>query len=135
MLLDTNVMSELMKPTPDAVVEHWFLRHEEECVLASIAIGELAYGVAKLEAGARKQRLGEQIAEWRLHFAGRTHAFTAATAMLYGEILGKARRAGRPMSVPDAQIAAIAQQHDCTLATRNVPDFQTTGLALINPWE
>ncbi len=133
-LLDTNVMSELMKPVPDPAVERWFLLNEEECVLASVAIGELAYGVAKLDDGAPKARLAEQIAEWRFHFAGRSQAFTMTTALLYGEILGKARRNGRPMSVPDAQIAAIANEHGCALATRNVSDFAVTELQLIDPW-
>lgn len=134
-LLDTNVMSELMKAKPDTAVERWFLLNEDECALASVAIGELAYGVAKLEDGARKSRLAEQVAEWRFHFAGRSHAFTMTTAPIYGDLLAKARRGGRPMSVPDAQIAAIATEHGCALATRNLSDFTTVDLTLINPWQ
>lgn len=133
-LLDTNVMSELMKATPHPAVERWFLFTADECALASIAIGELAYGVAKLEEGVRKARLASQVAEWRFHFASRSHAFTMTTALIYGEILGQARRAGRPMSVPDAQIAAIATEQGCALATRNIQDFSTARLTLINPW-
>jgi predicted nucleic acid-binding protein len=56
------------------------------------------------------------------------------TALIYGDVLGKARRNGRPMSVPDAQIAAIAIEHDCALATRNISDFAVTELSLIDPW-
>jgi predicted nucleic acid-binding protein len=133
-LLDTNVMSELMKAVPDPAVERWFLLNADECALASIAIGELAYGIAKLDDGARKARLSEQIAEWRFHFAARSHAFAMTTALIYGDVLGKARRNGRPMSVPDAQIAAIAIEHDCALATRNISDFAVTELSLIDPW-
>jgi predicted nucleic acid-binding protein len=133
-LLDTNVMSELMKAVPDPAVERWFLLNEDECVLAAVAIGELAYGVAKLDDGARKIRLADQVAEWRFHFAGRSHAFTATTALIYGDILASARRAGRPMSVPDAQIAAIAIEQGCVLATRNISDFATAALSLIDPW-
>lgn len=133
-LLDTNVMSELMKPAPDRAVEHWFLLHEEECALASIAIGELAYGVAKLDEGSRKARLAAQITDWRIHFASRSHAFTMTTGLVYGDIMARTRRNGRPMSVPDAQIAAIAAEQGYALATRNIADFTTTDLKLIDPW-
>ena len=67
-------------------------------------------------------------------YATKMHSFTANTAMLYGEIMANARRGGHNMAVPDAQIAAIALEHDCALATRNGRDFATTSVALINPW-
>jgi toxin FitB len=133
-LLDTNVLSELMKGEPHASVERWFLLHEEECWLSSIALGELAFGVAKLEPGTRKAKLQSQVSEWRIRFADRIHIYDVHVALAYGEILAKARREGRPMSVPDAQIAAIAHNQACMLATRNTKDFETTGLPLINPW-
>lgn len=134
-LLDTNVMSELMKPSPDKAVERWFLLHEEDCAIASVAIAELAYGVAKLDAGARRSRLDGQIGEWRLHFADRSFLFTMPAALHYGLVMAAARKAGRPMSVPDAQIAAIALEHDHALATRNVRDFEGVGLMIHNPWD
>jgi toxin FitB len=133
-LLDTNVLSELMKALPEAAVERWFLMNEEESHIPSIAIGELAFGVAKLEASLRKSKLEAQISEWRIRFAERTYAYDVQAALAYGEILANARSAGRPMSVPDAQIAAIAKEHSCTLATRNTKDFEATGLTLVNPW-
>jgi predicted nucleic acid-binding protein len=133
-LLDTNVMSELMKALPDPVVERWFLLNEEQCHIATIAIGELAYGIAKLDADMRKARLGEQLTEWRVRFAARAFAFDMAAAVSYGDILAESRTAGRTMSIPDAQIASIAREQGCALATRNVKDFVTTGLMLINPW-
>lgn len=67
-------------------------------------------------------------------YATKMHSFTSNTAMLYGEIMANARRGGHNMAVPDAQIAAIALEHDCVLATRNGRDFATTSVALINPW-
>jgi predicted nucleic acid-binding protein len=133
-LLDTNVVSELMRSLPDPRVERWFLFHEEECCLASVSISELAYGIAKLEEGARRYALAAQLAEWRVRFAERTLGFGAATAMIYGELLAEARRKGRPMSLPDAQIAAIAKEHGSRLATRNVADFESCGVELVNPW-
>ncbi len=134
-LLDTNVVSELMKAEPEVSVERWFLLNEEECCLASIAIGELAYGVAKLESGARKSKLQSQLSEWRVRFANRIHVYDVIAALVYGDMLAKARRDGQPMSVPDGQIAAIAMTQSCMLATRNTKDFETTGLSLINPWK
>jgi toxin FitB len=133
-LLDTNVLSELMRAEPNVRVERWFLMHEDECCLASIAIGELAFGISKLESGTRKAKLQGQLSEWRIRFAERIHVFDVTAALAYGDILAKARRAGRPMSVPDGQIAAIAQDQSCQLATRNTRDFEITGLQLLNPW-
>jgi predicted nucleic acid-binding protein len=133
-LLDTNVISELLKATPDPAVERWFLLHEDDCCIASVAIAELAYGIAKLEDGARKARFQSQLAEWRIRFASRTFAFDVMAALAYGDIQAEARRVGRPMSVPDAQMAAIAKDQGFSLATRNTRDFATSGVPLLNPW-
>ena len=133
-LLDTNVMSEFAKPAPDPAVASWYLSHAGECWLASVALGEMAYGIAKLEPGSRRSRLENQLTDWRIAFAARTHGFQGSTAMLYGSIMAQAQRAGRPMSVPDAQIAAIAAEHGAALATRNARDFEATGVALVDPW-
>ena len=134
-LLDTNVISELMKSTPDGQVEHWFLLNEDLCHISAVSIGELAYGIAKLDDGKRKAMLGEQLTEWRLRYGDRTDMFDSGTALLYGDMLAAARRAGKPMSLPDAQIAAIARHQGYSLATRNIRDFETTGLDLIDPWQ
>lgn len=134
-LLDTNVMSEFARPAPDPAVESWYLSHAGECWLASVALGEMAYGIAKLEPGGRRSRLENQLTDWRIAFAARTHGFHASTAMLYGSIMAQAKQAGRPMSITDAQIAAIAAEHGAALATRNLRDFATTGVVLIDPWK
>jgi toxin FitB len=134
-LLDTNVVSELMKSAADHAVERWYLLHEEETALPATALGELAFGVARLADGARRRGLEARLTEWRLRYAGRTIPFGASTALHYGSILATAEAAGRAMSVPDAQIAAIAMEHDCALATRNIRDFTTTALNLIDPWQ
>jgi predicted nucleic acid-binding protein len=133
-LLDTNVVSELLKAQPHPAVEHWFLRHEESCHLPSVAIAELAYGIAKLPDGARKTAFQQQLTEWRIRFANRICNFDAQAALAYGDIQAQSRRAGRPMSVPDAQIAAIASDQGHLLATRNSSDFVATGIALVDPW-
>jgi predicted nucleic acid-binding protein len=134
-LLDTNVVSELMKEAPDPAVERWYLLNEEETVLPAIALAELAYGVARLADGARRARLEKQLTEWRLRYAARTRAFGPTAAMRYGPMLAAAFAAGRPMSLPDAQIAAMALDEGAKIATRNVRDFEASGVALVNPWE
>ena len=133
-LLDTNVVSELIRVAPDPIVERWYVEHADECWLSAISIAESAYGIAKLDVGGRRRRLEAQLTDWRMAYATKMHSFTANTAMLYGEIMANARRGGHNMAVPDAQIAAIALEHDCALATRNGRDFATTSVALINPW-
>lgn len=133
-LLDTNVVSELLKLQPHPAVEHWFMRNEESCCLPSVAIAELAYGIAKLPDGARKAAFQQQLTEWRVRFANRICSFDMQAALAYGDIQALTRRAGRPMSVPDAQIAAIAMEQGHQPATRNISDFEATGVALVDPW-
>lgn len=134
-LLDTNVVSELMKRTPEPAVEHWFLLHEEETALPSITLAELAYGIARLANGSKRRRLESQLTEWRVRYAARTLAFGSSAAMRYGPMLAAATAAGRPMSLPDAQIAAIALDLGAAVATRNTRDFEPASVALVNPWQ
>jgi predicted nucleic acid-binding protein len=133
--IDTNIVSEFMKPSPQAAVERWFLMNEDQCWISSVTLAEIAFGIAKLDPGAKRTRLEAQLSEFRVMFAARTHGFGGDTAMLYGEVMGNARRLGMPMSIPDGQIAAIALERGATLATRNVKDFASTTLELINPWD
>ena len=133
-LLDTNVISELIKPSPDANVTRWYLVNASQCWISSITIAESAYGIAKLDPGKKRAMLMTQLTDWRIAHANRTHIFSASTAMIYGEIMANARRNGHNMAVPDAQIAAIAEEHDLVLATRNRRDFLTTTLKLADPW-
>lgn len=134
-LLDTNVVSELMKAAPDAAVERWYLLCEEETVLPSVALAELSYGIARLADGARRSKLEAQLTEWRLRYAARTLSFGPSAAMRYGPMLALAVSAGRRMSLPDAQIAAMALDEQAAVATRNSADFEPTGVALVNPWQ
>jgi predicted nucleic acid-binding protein len=80
------------------------------------------------------QRLADGLEAWRSRFAGRIFAFTEEAALSYGELMGEAARAGRPMSAPDGMIAAIARVHSAPLATRSVADFRETGVVLVDPW-
>ena len=133
-LLDTNVVSELMKETADPAVELWYLSNEEETVLPSVALAELAYGIARLSDGRRRRNLEAKVTEWRLRYAARTITFGASAAMRYGPMLAAAEKAGRAMALPDAQIAAIALDEEAVVATRNVRDFEPAGVSLVDPW-
>lgn len=132
--LDTNVVSETFRKTPDEAVIAWLVRHDAELALSTIVIAEIAYGIHKIKPDQRANRLEESLAGWRHRFADRIHGFTEEAALAYGEIMGSAARQGVAMSAPDGMIAAIARIHGGQLATRNLADFRTTGLDLISPW-
>jgi predicted nucleic acid-binding protein len=133
-LLDTNVLSELAKPRPDAHVVAWMRRSAAALAVPTIAVAEMAYGIEKLAGGRRRETLLDALRRLVVEFADRLLDFNVEAAWAYGRILAAARGAGRPMAVPDAAIAAIARANRCVLATRNVKDFATTGLELVDPW-
>jgi predicted nucleic acid-binding protein len=132
--IDTNVLSEPLRKQPNEGVLAWLVRHDAELALSTVAIGEIAYGVAKIRPDRRAKRLEDGLSEWRRRFAGRIFGLTEEAALTYGEIMGDASRKGRPMSVPDGMIAAIAKTNGGRLATRNLADFETVGLDLVSPW-
>jgi len=134
-LLDTNVLSELVKPEPDPQVVRWTRRSSGALALPTIAVAEMACGIEKLVSGRRREDLLAALRRLVIEFADRLFEFNLNAAWAYGRILAGARRSGRPMTVPDAAIAAIAEANGCALATRNVRDFATTGLDIINPWQ
>jgi predicted nucleic acid-binding protein len=133
--LDTNVISETLRKLPDPAVIAWLDRHDAEIALPTVAIAEIAFGIQKIVPDQRAARLEQRLSEWRRRFADRIFGLTEEAALAYGEIMGLAKRQGRPMSTADGMIAAIAHVNGGRLATRNLPDFQTTGLELISPWE
>ena len=133
-LLDTNVLSELTKPMPNEKVVDWLRQTEPALAIPTFAIAEMAYGIEKLAEGRRRERLRAALERLAERFGDRLLSFDLRAAWAYGDILATARKAGRPMSVADAVMAAIAKTHDCALATRNIKDFQTTGIELVNPW-
>ena len=134
-LLDTNVVSELMKDTSHPAVVRWYSLHGDETALPAVALAELSFGIARLSDGARRRGLEARLGEWRLSYAGRTIAFGSPAAMRYGPLLAGVRASGRTMTLADAQIAAMALAEDATVATRNVRDFEPAGVALVDPWE
>ncbi len=136
-LLDTNVLSELMRPEPDGRVTQWLDSLDAlDVATTAITAAELFYGVARLPAGRRRERLREAIhALIEEDLDARVEAFDADAARHYAELLSDREVSGRPMSAPDAQIAAICRKLSATLATRNTNDFQDTGIDLLDPWQ
>ncbi len=133
--LDTNVVSETLRKDSNEAVMAWLVRFDAELALPTVAVAEIAFGIQKIRPDQRAERLEQGLTEWRRRFADRMFGLTEEAALAYGEIMGQAVRQGQAMSVPDAMIAAIARVNGGRLATRNVRDFDTTGLALVNPWD
>jgi predicted nucleic acid-binding protein len=134
-LLDANVFSELVKPRPDPRVISWTRRSAGALAVPTIAVAEMAFGIERLVEGRRQEELLQALRRLVVEFADRLLDFNVEAAWAYGRILAGARRAGRPMALPDALIAAVAQANGCALATRNIKDFATTSLELVDPWQ
>ena len=135
-VLDTNVVSELMKARPAAAVAEWVSRRDSSgYYTTSITQAEILHGVMSLPAG-RRRRAIESAAEavFATDFAGRILAFASPAARSYAELVSDRRRRGRPISQFDAQIAAIARVAGATLATHNVRDFEHCGIGVVDPW-
>lgn len=136
-ILDTNVISELMRPDPDPTVLAWsFRQQKDEMFTTAVSEGEVRYGVSRLPAGARRTELhhaAERI--FRGLLRDRILPFDSNAAQRFADIMAERRRAGRATSVADAQIAAITASHDASLATRNTDDFDDCGVPIINPWQ
>jgi hypothetical protein len=135
-ILDTNVISELMRATPAPAVVQWMnTRPATSLYITSITQAEILHGIQLLPRGKRREALATAAgAVFEQDFAGRILAFGSDAASAYASIAATRRRAGKPISTFDAQIAAIARTHDAELATRNVDDFQGCGLDVIDPW-
>jgi predicted nucleic acid-binding protein len=136
-LLDTNVLSEFMRPRPSASVVSWLDEQPAgEVYTSAISRAEIELGLLLMPAGKRREALSQ--AAWAMFaedFAGRCLPFDEDAARHYAAIVSAQTRAGWPISVEDAQIAAIALAHRMSLATRNTTDFELIdGLAVVNPW-
>lgn len=133
-VLDTNVVSETTKQRPDPEVVHWFEASGDELYLTAVTAGELLFGVARLTDGQRRKSLTDAISELLRTFRDRILPYDTAAAGHYGTIAAHCESIGRPISAADAQIAAICLAHKAVCATRNVKDFEETGVELMNPW-
>ena len=135
-VLDTNVISEVLRPDPEPAVLSW-LRSvpRRELWTCTVVLAELFSGVDLMPSGKRQQLLREKM-EQMVPKLFRDHVLTfdLSAARAYGPILATRQRMGRPIEEIDAQIAAIARVQDASLATRNIRDFEHCGISLINPW-
>ena len=135
-LLDTNVISELMRTEPSELILAWFKSNSnEQLVLSSITEAELLRGINILPEGRLKAFKSKLVSEFLLiDFAGLILPFESKAANHYAEIFASRKTLGRPISTFDCMIAAIAKANGSKLATRNISDFEQCGLEIINPW-
>ncbi len=136
-ILDTNVVSEPMKPDGDRAVQAWLDEQIAETLyVTSISISELLLGIELLPDGKRKEGLAVQLSDLLVTlFGDRVLSFDLDAATKYAERISKARVAGRAISMADGQIAAIAAAHGFTVATRDTALFVAAGVPVVNPWE
>jgi len=135
-LLDTNVISELMKATPAPAVLAWMsLQPPDDLFISTITMAEILFGIELLPKGKRRDGLLQEAEiTFARDFAGRALAFDEQAARMFGSIVAARRIHGRPIGIADGQIAAIARCHQASLATRDTGDFEGCGIKLINPW-
>ena len=136
-ILDTNVLSELMRTKADPFVVRWIAQHKATSLfITTLTQAEILYGLEILSLGKRRTSLiAAATSMFELDFSGRILPFDTDAAQIFATIAAKKRAIGRPISQIDAQIAAIAISCHAALATRNIKDFEECNLNLINPWE
>ncbi|MBW9063459.1 type II toxin-antitoxin system VapC family toxin [Rhizobium herbae] len=136
-VLDTNIISELIKSSPDRNVVLWFRREAQSSLyLNSVVVMEQSFGAERFYLRTGSDRYIRSLENLlATQFRGRVLEFVEETPVLSGRLRAKRESAGRPISVQDAMIAAICLSHDATLATRNTKDFEGLDLKLVNPFE
>jgi predicted nucleic acid-binding protein len=134
-ILDTNVVSELMRPNPDPQVLRWLEQQPHEHLdTTAVSVAEIQYGLCRLPEGRRRDQLAAAAGDIFGGFARQILPFSHTAALEYGALVAERDRAGRPISALDGQIAAICRAAGSPLATRNTADFADTGVELLNPW-
>lgn len=134
-VLDSNVLSELMRPQPSAAVTRWLgAQGPYDLCTTAVSMAEVRYGIARLPRGRRRTSLLKAADEVFASFTDKVLAFDARAAITYADLVVERQRIGRPISGFDAQIAAICRSQTTALATRNTADFADLGLDVIDPW-
>lgn len=136
LLLDTNVLSEVTKPSPDEGVLRWIHGLDEDRTFISIiSIAEIRRGVALMDSGRKRDALGEWLAhDLPQRFENRIIPVEEPVALAWGDLMALAKRSGRGLASMDVLIAATAVAHQLTLATPNTKDFEGFGVDIIDPW-
>lgn len=135
-VVDTNVISEVMRPQPSPAVLGWLNTQDSNLLfITTITLAEIGYGLRVLPDGLRRRQLQTRFEQFIAQaFEERLLDFTAPAAHAYAEIMGRRKESGRVMSLPDGQITGIALAHGFAVATRNIKDFEDCGIELINPF-
>ena len=134
-ILDTSVLSEVFRPHPDTRVAVWMESLADDVAITAITLAELLAGVRRLPNGRRRETLSTAVSTTvQTYRSTRVPAFDSSAAEHYATILAAREHAGLPISMADAQIAAICRAHGASCATRNTKDFAQTGIELIDPW-
>ena len=134
-ILDTSVLSEVFRPHPDTRVTVWMESLADDVAITAITLAELLAGVRRLPNGRRRETLSTAVSTTvQTYRSTRVPAFDSSAAEHYATILAAREHAGLPISMADAQIAAICRAHGASCATRNTKDFAQTGIELIDPW-
>ena len=135
-LLDTCVVSELVKPAPDQCVLYWLDNaHAEDLFLSALTIGELRKGIVKLPTSRKKEQLNTWLNNLLKEYSNRIFSVNTIVAESWGMIQGAAEKNGMPMSSIDGMIAATAYMHSLIIVTRNEKDFVASQMPVINPWK
>lgn len=132
--LDTNVISETLRPRPARQLIEWLTHHDATVAFPRVILAELAYAIERIRPDERASRLDRGLKAWRHRFRDRIFAFREDDAMAYGRLMGRSAQTGRTMSVPDGMIAAMALNRGWALASRNVSDFSHLEIEVINPF-
>jgi hypothetical protein len=135
-VLDTNVVSETMRPAPSPAVITWLNGQDIQTLyLTAVSLAELRFGIARLDEGRSKADLSERLDRMLDQvFQGRILPFTAAAAQIFADRMAVARRAGRAVGFPDGMIAACVGASGFSIATRDTSPFEALGLQVVNPW-
>lgn len=137
LMLDTNMLSEIMRPEPDRKIADWIVRQpSDELFTATVCQAEILSGLAIMPNGRRRADLEEAArAMFADDFEGRILPFDAEAASGYAEVFAARRKVGRPSGTVDLMLAAIARVRGASVVTRNVADFEGVGVAIVNPWD
>jgi predicted nucleic acid-binding protein len=134
-VLDTNVVSETMRPAPAAIVLDWLASRQNELYTSTVTLAEVLHGIEILsDARRRRDLLAGAERMFTQVLSGRILPFDEPAARAFAQIVSMRRNLGRPIAEFDAQIAAIARANEATLATRNTADFEGCGVHVVNPW-
>lgn len=134
-LVDTNVLSELIRPRPEPGVLTWFdAQRDGDLHLSVLTVGEIKRGATRLPFGPRRDQIEGWLHELLTHYEERVIGFDTETALRWGDLCARAAQAGRTLPVVDAMLAATALRHNLTLATRNTADFDGLDVRLVDPW-